>query len=164
MEHPELKRAVCDQYERFRPDVVLIEDKASGTQLIQELIADGLHAATRYQPQSDKIMRLHAQTAMIENGLCPLPDAAPWLSAYLQERDRLPRFGAGLATSSTATPACSVSSTALSAGVRAILRKQEKRPGIGRCQADHQGWPNAFFATHGLFTLRLAYEQARHSR
>jgi predicted phage terminase large subunit-like protein len=91
MEHPELKRAVCDQYERFRPDVVLIEDKASGTQLIQELIADGLHAATRYQPQSDKIMRLHAQTAMIENGLCPLPDAAPWLSAYLQERDRLPQ-------------------------------------------------------------------------
>ena len=48
--------------------------------------------------------------------------------------------------------------------LRAILRKQEKRPGIGRCQADHQRWPNAFFATHGLFTLRLAYEQARHSR
>ena len=48
--------------------------------------------------------------------------------------------------------------------LRAILRKQEKRPGIGRCQADHQRWPNAFFATHGLFTLRLAYEHARHSR
>ena len=48
--------------------------------------------------------------------------------------------------------------------LRAILRKQEKRPGIGRCQADHQRWPNAFFAAHGLFTLRTAYEQARHSR
>jgi RNA-directed DNA polymerase len=48
--------------------------------------------------------------------------------------------------------------------LRAILRKQEKRPGIGRCQADHQRWPNTFFATHGLFTLSLAYEQARHSR
>ena len=48
--------------------------------------------------------------------------------------------------------------------LRAILRKQEKRPGIGRCQADHQRWPNAFFAAHGLFTLRAAYEQARHSR
>jgi phage terminase large subunit-like protein len=31
MEYPELKRAVREQYERFRPDVVLIEDKASGT-------------------------------------------------------------------------------------------------------------------------------------
>ena len=48
--------------------------------------------------------------------------------------------------------------------LRAILRKQEKRPGIGRCQADHHHWPNAFFASHGLFTLRTAFEQARHSR
>ena len=30
MEYPELKRAVREQYERFRPSVVLIEDKASG--------------------------------------------------------------------------------------------------------------------------------------
>jgi predicted phage terminase large subunit-like protein len=75
MEYPELKRAVRAQYERFRPNVVLIEDKASGTQLIQELVHEGLYAVTRYQPQSDKIMRLHAQTAMIENGLstCPMP-------------------------------------------------------------------------------------------
>jgi RNA-directed DNA polymerase len=47
--------------------------------------------------------------------------------------------------------------------LRAILRKQEKRPGIGRCTADHQHWPNAF-AAHGLFTLQLAYEQARPPR
>jgi phage terminase large subunit-like protein len=33
MEYPELKRAVREQYERYRPSVVLIEDKASGTQL-----------------------------------------------------------------------------------------------------------------------------------
>jgi RNA-directed DNA polymerase len=48
--------------------------------------------------------------------------------------------------------------------LRAILRKQDKRPGIGRCQADHQRWPNAFFATQGLFTLQAAFAQARHSR
>jgi RNA-directed DNA polymerase len=48
--------------------------------------------------------------------------------------------------------------------LRAILRKQENRPGIGRSEADHQRWPNAFFAAHGLFTLRTAFEQARHSR
>jgi hypothetical protein len=30
-----------------RPGIALIEDKASGTQLIQELIGDGLHAAAR---------------------------------------------------------------------------------------------------------------------
>jgi predicted phage terminase large subunit-like protein len=91
MEYPELKRAVREQYEWFRPDVVLIEDKASGTQLIQELIAEGLHAATRYQPQSDKVMRMHAQTAMIENGFVHLPDNAPWLAAYLHELTAFPK-------------------------------------------------------------------------
>jgi hypothetical protein len=70
--------------------VVLIEDKASGTQLIQELIADGLYAVTRHQPQSDKIMRMHAQTAMIENGFVNLPDTAPWLNAYLHELASFP--------------------------------------------------------------------------
>ena len=85
MEYPELKREVRAQYERFRPSVVLIEDKASGTQLIQELIREGLYAVTRYQPQTDKIMRMHAQTAMIENGFVHLPDTAPWLAPYLHE-------------------------------------------------------------------------------
>ena len=46
MEYPELKRAVRVEYERLCPSVVLIEDKASGKQLIQELIADGLYAVT----------------------------------------------------------------------------------------------------------------------
>ena len=62
-----------------------IEDKASGTQLIQELIREGLYAVTRYQPQPDKVMRRHAQTAMIENGFVHVPDAAPWLAPYLHE-------------------------------------------------------------------------------
>jgi len=48
MEYPELKRAVCEQCEAFEASVVLIEDKAFGIQLIQELVADGLHAVTRY--------------------------------------------------------------------------------------------------------------------
>ena len=48
--------------------------------------------------------------------------------------------------------------------LRAILRKQEKRPGFGRCLNDQQRWPNAFFANLGLFTLVTAREQARRSR
>jgi predicted phage terminase large subunit-like protein len=85
MEYPELKRAVRAQHERFGPSVILIEDKASGIQLIQELIADGLHAVTRDQPQTDKVIRMHAQTAMIENGFVRVPAAAPWLAPYLHE-------------------------------------------------------------------------------
>ena len=69
---------------------MLIEDKASGTQLIQELIAEGLHAVSRYQPQADKVMRMHAQTAMIENGFVHVPDTGPWLAQYLHELTSFP--------------------------------------------------------------------------
>ena len=48
--------------------------------------------------------------------------------------------------------------------LRAILRKQEKRPGIGRCRDDHQRWPNDFFAKAGLFALHTAWLAARHPR
>jgi predicted phage terminase large subunit-like protein len=91
LEYPALKRAVREQQSLFNAHVVLIEDKASGTQLIQELIADGFHRVTRYKPECDKIMRLHAQTAIIENGFVHLPDAAPWLAEYLHEMMIFPK-------------------------------------------------------------------------
>src|SRR5438270_3242281 len=91
LEYPALKRAVREQQNRFKATVVLIEDKASGTQLIQELIKDGCHAVTRYQPTTDKVMRLHAQTALIENGFVRIPEDAPWLAEYLHELTVFPK-------------------------------------------------------------------------
>src|SRR5207237_3938880 len=85
LEYPALKRAVREQQSLFDAQVVLIEDKASGTQLIQELIADGCHDVTRYQPTTDKVMRLHAQTTLIENGFVRIPENAPWLAEYLHQ-------------------------------------------------------------------------------
>lgn len=48
--------------------------------------------------------------------------------------------------------------------LRALLRKHEKRPGFGRCQADHSRWPNAYFAAAGLFALHPAWQAERHPR
>jgi RNA-directed DNA polymerase len=48
--------------------------------------------------------------------------------------------------------------------LRAYLRQQQKRPGLGLCRADHQRWPNAFFANAGLFALHTAWQAARQSR
>jgi RNA-directed DNA polymerase len=48
--------------------------------------------------------------------------------------------------------------------LRAVLRKQEKRPSMGRSEADHRRWTNTFFADQGLFTLQEAFETARHPR
>jgi predicted phage terminase large subunit-like protein len=90
LEYPALKRAVREQQILFNANVVLIEDKASGTQLIQELIADGCYGVTRYQPTGDKTMRLHAQTAVIENGFVHIPETAPWVAEYLHEMTVFP--------------------------------------------------------------------------
>ena len=90
LEYPALKRAVREQQILFDASVVLIEDKASGTQLIQELITEGCHGATRYQPTGDKTMRLHAQTGVIENGFVHIPETAPWLAEYLHEMTVFP--------------------------------------------------------------------------
>lgn len=48
--------------------------------------------------------------------------------------------------------------------LRALLRKQQKRPGMGRCFSDHRRWPNTFFATQGLFTITAAHGIASQSR
>lgn len=40
--------------------------------------------------------------------------------------------------------------------LRAILRKREKRTGMGKTMEDHKKWGNIFFAEQGLFTLKEA--------
>ena len=90
MEYPDLKRAVRDQWERYHATVVLIEDRASGTQLIQELHKEGMRVIKPYAPEGDKIMRMNAQTATIENGFVHLPKDAPWLADYIREVTTFP--------------------------------------------------------------------------
>jgi predicted phage terminase large subunit-like protein len=80
-----IRALVPDRSDLFNPSVILIEDKASGTQLIQDLIETGLSKVRRYKPDGDKIMRLHAQTAAIENGFVHLPREAHRLADYLHE-------------------------------------------------------------------------------
>ena len=48
--------------------------------------------------------------------------------------------------------------------LRAVLRKQKKRPGSGKTDRDHRQWPNVFFAERGLFTMYKAYVTARQPR
>src|SRR5262249_55573410 len=42
---------------------------------------------------------------------------------------------------------------------RSILRKRNKKKGRGR-GSDHQRWPNAYFTTMGLYTLKQAHAVA----
>jgi predicted phage terminase large subunit-like protein len=91
MEFPDLKRAVRDLATLWTADIALVEDKASGTQLIQELRSEGfsiIQAAPT--TEGDKVMRLRAQTAKIEGGFVLLPEGQPWLDAYILELTTFP--------------------------------------------------------------------------
>lgn len=90
MEYPELKGAARDRARYYNANFVLIEDSASGTQLAQELIREGVRGITRCKPVHDKVMRLHAQTDQIANGSVLLPQHAPWRAEYLHELTTFP--------------------------------------------------------------------------
>ena len=92
LDYPTLRRTIVDRFEKSRPNVVLIEDRASGTQLIQDLRPHLGHRIKPYAPtaQMDKTMRLHAQTALFEGGKVLLPRSAPWLTDYLRELTSFP--------------------------------------------------------------------------
>jgi predicted phage terminase large subunit-like protein len=91
MEFPELKRMVRHLATLWRATVVLVEDKSSGTQLIQELRADGFGLVQAAPANNgDKEMRLRAQTAKIVDGFALFPEKAPWLDAYLLELTTFP--------------------------------------------------------------------------
>jgi predicted phage terminase large subunit-like protein len=92
LNYPELKQAVRDLAQHHRPTAILIEDKASGTPLIQDLRSDGLLGIKPYEPPTgtDKIMRLHLQTALFANGNVFLPRHASWLADYVAELTGFP--------------------------------------------------------------------------
>ena len=46
--------------------------------------------------------------------------------------------------------------------LRSILRKRHKRRGRGRGR-DHQRWPNAYFGSAGLYSLKAAWQELRRS-
>jgi predicted phage terminase large subunit-like protein len=86
LEFPALKNSVLELARLWDAATVLIEDKSSGTQLIQELRENGF-SKVEAAPSLDgeKVMRLRAQTAKIQNGFVLFPRHAPWLESYVQE-------------------------------------------------------------------------------
>jgi predicted phage terminase large subunit-like protein len=78
---PSLKRRIVELAIQWNARNIIIEDKGSGTSLIQQLRTEhhGIPYPTAFLPRDDKITRLHAQSARIEAGHVWLPERAPWL-------------------------------------------------------------------------------------
>ncbi len=77
-EYPDVKRAVQSKYDQFKPQAVLIEDKASGQSLLQELRHTRIPVIA-IQPENDKITRLNSVSTIFEAKQVYLPENAPWL-------------------------------------------------------------------------------------
>ena len=76
-EYPELRRIAQMLYDEFNPDVCIIEKKASGQSLLQDMRRAGLPVQD-YIPDKDKVSRVYAASPMIEAGRVWLPKNKKW--------------------------------------------------------------------------------------
>ncbi len=84
-EFPELKDAALRLYEEFEPDLVLIEQKASGTPLTQDLRKMGI-PVSGFTPGrgADKFSRMNACAPVFESGMVYAPESR-WAEEVIEE-------------------------------------------------------------------------------
>lgn len=86
---PELKRIAKAEYQYWNPDNVLIEAKATGTPLQQELRKIGI-PVTMYSPGGrrsgqDKVSRANAVAPLLESGMIWYPENEEWAEELVEE-------------------------------------------------------------------------------
>ncbi len=88
--YPGLVRAAKAQAAKWSPDIVLVEDKASGTSLLQTLNSETTIPCKAIEPVSNKEFRLFAASGAFESGLVYLPASADWVLDYEIELTTFP--------------------------------------------------------------------------
>jgi predicted phage terminase large subunit-like protein len=89
---PELKNIAKTLHAQYQPTEVLVEDKASGQSLIQELRRDTAIPIIPISVDTDKIARANSCTAQIEGGNVYLPSDTieNWVPDYLYNMSAFP--------------------------------------------------------------------------
>lgn len=91
VEAPQLEQAAMAQASRFSPNAIVIEDKSSGSSLIQALKQKTTLPIIAYDPKArDKEVRATAATPTVEAGNCHIPEGAEWVEEFLLEHERFP--------------------------------------------------------------------------
>ena len=85
MDYPELRRMAVSLAEAWKPTAVLVEDKASGQSLVQELRQGTRLPILAIEPRGDKVVRAQAVSPLVESGRVWLPDFADWLPDFEEE-------------------------------------------------------------------------------
>ena len=83
---PELKNKAYEEYEYWEPDMVIIEAKATGTPLIDELRLRGI-PALGFSPGKgkDKITRMHMVAPLFEAGVVWAPEDKKFANEVIEE-------------------------------------------------------------------------------
>lgn len=96
-EAPELKRRAIDFWVKHKTAYselnrslgelreMLVEDKASGTGLIQDIASKGKIPIKGIERNVDKLTRVEDASPSIESGYVWIPEEAPWVSDYVKE-------------------------------------------------------------------------------
>ncbi len=85
LEFPELAKFVIAHAQRFQANTILIEDKVSGTSLIQTAKRNGLQGVIGVKPSSDKESRMYGQTPKLESRSLILPRTTPGRDDFIEE-------------------------------------------------------------------------------
>jgi len=91
MSYPALKQKARTWAERYRPNALLIEDKASGQSLIQELQQETALPVVPIKVDTDKVSRAWAVVPTWEARRVAIPAGAPWADELLEELYTFPR-------------------------------------------------------------------------
>jgi predicted phage terminase large subunit-like protein len=83
---PDLRKKVYELKQTWKAKMVIVEKKASGISLIQEIEKlEGQKWLVNISPQTSKVERAEQQAVKFEQGKVWLPAEAPWLAAYEAE-------------------------------------------------------------------------------
>lgn len=91
LEFPELRKVVIEQANQKEVSAILIEDKGSGTQLIQDIKRQSRLPIKPMTPKGDKETRMLAHSPKIECGKVFIPRHANWLSDFEGEARKFPK-------------------------------------------------------------------------
>lgn len=90
-DYPELRRIANEEYKEHRPDICMVEKKASGQSLIQDMRLSGL-PVLEYLPDRDKVSRVYSASPLLEAGRVWLPEGKQWARDLYDEAILFP-FG-----------------------------------------------------------------------
>ena len=83
-EYPDLRRTAQFLFQRHKPDICIVEKKASGQSLIQDMRKAGL-PVLEYMPDRDKVSRVYSATPIMEAGRLYIPRGKEWAKDLFDE-------------------------------------------------------------------------------